>query len=68
MERLDSHLQSDEEDDGIGATILRAKRLASHLEITLEEQHRCLTSVLSTDNDILMPTVCDTITAARSPI
>jgi len=53
VDRLDADMQSDTAEDAIGAVILRMRRLASNFEITLEEQHRCLTSLLPVDNDVL---------------
>jgi len=51
VDELETAMQAEIESEQIGRTILALKRLAAHLEITLEEQHRCLTALLSMETE-----------------
>jgi magnesium transporter len=51
VDELETAMRAEVESDEIGGTILELKRMAAHLEITLEEQHRCLTALLSMETE-----------------
>jgi len=51
VDELEAAMQAEIESEQIGGTILALKRMAAHLEITLEEQHRCLSALLSMETE-----------------
>jgi len=51
VDELEETVGSQLELDQIGQEILRTKRKATHLELTLEEQHRCLAALLVVESD-----------------
>ena len=51
VDELETAMQAEIESEQIGGTILALKRMAAHLEITLEEQHRCLTALLAMETE-----------------
>ena len=51
VDELEETLSGDFDVDGVGEAILGTKRKAAHLEITLEEQHHCLTALVAVQSD-----------------
>jgi len=51
VDELEAAMRDEVESGQVGGTILGRKRMATHLEITLEEQHRCLTALLSMETE-----------------
>lgn len=51
VDRLEGVMRGEAEADGVGGRILELKRMAAHLEITLEEQHRCLVALLPLETE-----------------
>jgi len=51
VDGLEKTLSGDFDVDGVGEAILGTKRKAAHLEITLEEQHHCLTALVAVESD-----------------
>jgi magnesium transporter len=51
VDKLESAMRAEAETEQVGSTILALKRRTAHLEITLEEQHRCLISLLSLETE-----------------
>ena len=53
IDTLDNAINEGVETDQIGQRILTLKRIVAHSEITMEEQHHCLTALLSIETDPL---------------
>jgi len=53
IDTLDGAINEGVETDQIGQRILTLKRIVAHSEIIMEEQHHCLTALLSIDTDPL---------------
>jgi magnesium transporter len=51
VDELEETLDGPLEVDQIGEAILGTKRKTAHLEITLEEQHRCLTALMAVESE-----------------